>query len=68
MKILKVIVFAVGTYYILRFIVRVYNARQKIHREMQSQKRNDNSVHPSNRKSMINPEAGEYTDYEEVKD
>jgi len=64
MKILKIIVFAVGSYYILQFLVRLYNARKKMHREM----RNQNPVHPKNKKSMINPDAGEYTDYEEIKD
>lgn len=65
MKWLKLIVFAVGTYYILRFLVRLYNARKKMH---QQQNQQQNTVHPSNKKSMINPEAGEYTDYEEIKD
>jgi hypothetical protein len=56
---------AVGTYYVLRFLVRLYNARNKMHRHEQQ---NKNVVHPSNKKSIINPEAGEYTDYEELKD
>ena len=65
MKFLKIIVFAVGSYYILRFLVRLYNARKKMHQEIQ---KNQNNVHPANKKSIINPEAGEYTDYEELKD
>lgn len=66
MKILKIIVFAVGTYYILRFILRLYNARQKMHaREEAESKKQKASPH---KKPMINPNAGEYTDYEEVKD
>jgi hypothetical protein len=68
MKWLKLIVFAVGTYYILRFLVRLYNARKKMHSSASSELKNQNTVHPSNKKSMINPEAGEYTDYEEIKD
>jgi hypothetical protein len=70
MKWLKIIVFAVGSYYILKFLVRLYHARQKMHRGQQQP-----PVHSANkttsqaaRKPMINPEAGEYTDYEEVKD
>jgi hypothetical protein len=65
MKWLKMIVFAVGTYYILRFLVRLYNARKKMH---QQEQKNQNTVHPTNKKSIINPDAGEYTDYEELKD
>jgi hypothetical protein len=65
MKWLKMIVFAVGTYYILRFLVRLYNARKKMH---QQEQKNQNKVHPTNKKSIINPDAGEYTDYEELKD
>lgn len=66
MKILKIIVFAVGTYYILRFIIRLYNARQKMYaREQAESKKHTASTH---KKPMINPNAGEYTDYEEVKD
>lgn len=67
MKWLKLIVFAVGTYYILRFLVRLYNARKKMHQQEQKYK-NHNEVHPANKKSIMNPEAGEYTDYEEIKD
>lgn len=66
MKWLKLIVFAVGTYYILRFLVRLYHARKKMHQHQQQQ--NKEVVHPANKKSIINPEAGEYTDYEELKD
>jgi hypothetical protein len=67
MKWLKVIVFAVGSYYILRFIVRLYNARKKMNAN-QPPVKNQNEVHPANKKSIINPNAGEYTDYEELKD
>lgn len=67
MKWLKLIVFAVGTYYILRFIVRLYNAKKRVDQEMKKAQ-NQNSVHPTNKKSIINPDAGEYTDYEELKD
>ncbi len=65
MKFLKIILIAVGSYYVLRFLVRLYNARQKMHREMNKPK---DTVHPANKKSIINPKAGEYTDYEELKD
>ncbi len=68
MKWLKLIVFAVGTYYILRFIVRLYNARKKMNSSTNSELKNKDTVHPTNKKSIINPEAGEYTDYEELKD
>lgn len=66
MKILKIIVFAVGTYYILRFIIRVYNARQKIHAKAEAEKQR--TPETKLKKPIINPNAGEYTDYEEVKD
>jgi hypothetical protein len=66
MKWLKIVVFAVGSYYILKFLVRLYHARQKMHRSQQQPKQPP--IHPTNKKSIINPDAGEYTDYEEVKD
>lgn len=69
MKILKIVVFAVGTYYILRFIVRLYNARKKMHEAMNNaQPEKKETSHSTIKKPLINPEAGEYTDYEEVKD
>lgn len=67
MKWIKIIVFGVGTYYILRFLVRLYHARKKMHQQEQKNKQNP-TVHPANKKSIINPQAGEYTDYEEIKD
>lgn len=66
MKWLKLIVFAVGSYYILKFIVRLYHARKKMQQQQQNSVKNP--VHPANKKSVINPQAGEYTDYEEIKD
>ncbi len=69
MKILKIVVFAVGTYYILRFVVRLYNARKKMHEAMNNaQPEKKENTHSAVKKPLINPEAGEYTDYEEVKD
>ncbi len=65
LKLLKILVFAVGTFYILKFVVRLYNARKKMHANSQMEKKNP--VDPS-KKPLINPNAGEYTDYEEVKD
>jgi hypothetical protein len=65
MKWLKLVVFAVGSYYILRFVVRLYNARKKMHQDAAKDRE---VVHPTNKKSIINPKAGEYTDYEELKD
>jgi hypothetical protein len=64
LKILKIIVFSVGTYVILSFLVRLYKARQK----MNSREPEEKKPAPTTKKPMINPEAGEYTDYEEVKD
>ena len=66
LKILKIVVFAVGTYYILKFVIRLYNARKKMNADSQPVKKNtaDSAI----KKSMVNPNAGEYTDYEEVKD
>ena len=64
-KVVKILVFGVGAYYILKFLVRLYNAKKKMDREI---RKNENTVHPVNKKSIINPEAGEYTDYEEIKD
>ena len=64
LKFLKIIVFAVGTYYILKFVIRLYNARKRMHAEANRK----SPVQPAIKKPMINPEAGEYTDYEEVKD
>ena len=66
MKILKIIVFAVGTYYILRFVIRLYNARQKMHSNTESER--EKTSEAKIKKPVINPNAGEYTDYEEVKD
>jgi hypothetical protein len=66
MKFLKIIVFAVGSYYILRFLVRLYNTRKKMHVDATAGKKEPTYTPP--KKPMINPNAGEYTDYEEVKD
>jgi len=69
MKWLKIIVFAVGSYYILKFLVRLYKARSSASSATKNQpSKNSNDIHPANKKSIINPQAGEYTDYEEVKD
>lgn len=64
LKLLKIIVFAVGTYYILKFVMRLINAKRTADREIKKQQ--DNTPQP--RKPGINPNAGEYTDYEEIKD
>ena len=68
MKFLKIIVFAVGTYFILKFLVRLYHARKKMHADAQQQQQKKNPTDPLIKKPVINPNAGEYTDYEEVKD
>ena len=65
MRFLKIIVFAVGTYFILKFLIRLYNARKKMHADAQSEKQNPID---STKKPMVNPGAGEFTDYEEMKD
>ena len=67
MKWLRLILIIIGLYYTLRFIMRVYNARKKMN-SPQPPVKNQNDLHPSNKKSVINPNAGEYTDYEELKD
>lgn len=64
LKLLKIIVFAVGTYYILKFVMRLVNAKRAADKEIKKQ--HDST--PSPRKPGINPNAGEYTDYEEIKD
>ena len=66
LKILKIVVFAIGTYYILKFLIRLYNARKKMHSNSQPEKKN--TVDSAIKKPMVNPNAGEYTDYEEMKD
>jgi hypothetical protein len=67
MKWIRLILIVVGLYYTLRFVMRVYNARKKMN-SPQSPAKNNNDIHPANKKSVINPNAGEYTDYEELKD
>lgn len=66
LKFLKIIVFAVGTYYILQFVIRLYNARKKANANSQPEKKQ--TTQSAIKKPMVNPEAGEYTDYEELKD
>lgn len=64
LKLLKIIVFAVGTYYILKFIMRLVNAKRSADKEIHKQQ----NTSPKPRKPGVNPNAGEYTDYEEIKD
>lgn len=66
LKILKIVVFSIGTYYILKFVIRLYNARKKMHAN--SEPKRKNVVDTSIKKPMVNPNVGEYTDYEELKD
>lgn len=64
LKLLKIIVFAVGTYYILKFVMRLINAKRAADKEINKA----NQSTPTPRKPGVNPNAGEYTDYEEIKD